>query len=173
MPSMPPSFEGIYSHCNFLDEENVPSQLSVIVWLDVNNGGPSSCWWWWNIWGPTPSCCGNSDAESRGQWPLTASAHCVSFPCVSRTCTSLAQLCRQRSEDSSTCFHDARSPGRRTWPVRALAGCLCVLHLPASSPPAYTPLCPLCHHAATMPRTDAPRTTPGQRPLCKLAHSSL
>ena len=118
-------------------------------------------------------CVVETAMQRAGTLPLTASAHCISFPRVSRTCTSLTQLCRQRSEDSSTCFHDARSPGGRTWPMRALARCLCVLHLPASCPPAYTILCPLCHHAATMPRTDAPRTTPGQRPLCKLACSSL
>ena len=92
---MPHSFEGKCSHCNFLVEENVPNQLSLIVWLDVNNGGPGSCWWWWNIWGPAPLCCGNSDSERGDQWPLTASAHCVSFPHVSRTCTSLTQPCRQ------------------------------------------------------------------------------
>lgn len=80
MPSIPPSFEGKWSHCNFLNEENVPNQLSLIVWLDVNNGGPGCCRWWWNIWGPAPLCCGNSDTERGGQWPLTASAHCISFP---------------------------------------------------------------------------------------------
>ena len=163
---MPPSFEGKCSHCNFLDEENVPNQLSLIDWLDVNNGGPGSCWGWWNIWGPAPLCCGNSDSEggTSGPWPPvpTASPSHMFPGHALHSLSSTDRGLRTHPHASTMLSLWAGGPGPRgLWPGVSVS-----LTYPLPLPQPKTPPCP----AQMPPRPPQDRVHLANWPaaLCKL-----